>query len=273
MDNRNIHDIHEFVDGALQITPQHPPSRPFTVLTFAQSLDGVIGHPAAAHTGTEQMIPLILSGPESMTMTHAIRARVDAVLVGVRTVITDDPRLNVRLVPVSNPSLPRPVILDTWLRCPVGSKVVARGAIILCRKMDGLNEDDRAQMQRNRNELEKAGATVAEVSFITLDDSSGCCRLDLAEVGRILYENFSIQSMMVEGGASVISDFLQHPKLLDRLIITIAPRVIGRGVRAIINRNELSDKGSDGFSNLDLTEVKYKVFGRDVVLASHVKHI
>ena len=66
-------------------------ARPFITLAYAQSLDGSI-----AGLGRR---PLSLSGPSSLQLTHELRAAHDAILVGIGTVLSDDPQLNVRLVP------------------------------------------------------------------------------------------------------------------------------------------------------------------------------
>ena len=85
--------------------------RPRVTLTYAQSLDGSI----TARSGA----PLSLSGAESLHYTHQLRAAHDAILVGIGTVLSDDPRLDVRLV--TGPS-PRPIVLDSELRCPVTAR-------------------------------------------------------------------------------------------------------------------------------------------------------
>ena len=81
---------------------------PFVTLTFAQSIDGSI----ALRRGE----PLLLSGAESMKMSHELRALHDGILVGIGTVIADNPSLTTRLVKGSNP---RTVILDSQLRTPL----------------------------------------------------------------------------------------------------------------------------------------------------------
>ncbi|MCB0123506.1 MAG: GTP cyclohydrolase II, partial [Caldilineaceae bacterium] len=84
---------------------------PFVTLSYAQSLDGSI----AAADGT----PLRISGERAMTLTHMLRAAHDAILVGVGTVLADDPQLTVRLVAGSDP---QPILLDTHLRTPVTAR-------------------------------------------------------------------------------------------------------------------------------------------------------
>jgi len=89
--------------------------RPFITLTYAQSIDGSI----AAERGK----PLLLSGKESMIMTHRLRALHDGIMIGVGTLIADNPSLTTRLVPGSHP---RPIILDTSLRAPISRKIFSR---------------------------------------------------------------------------------------------------------------------------------------------------
>ena len=81
--------------------------RPFVTLSYAQSLDGSIATAAGQ--------PLRISSPQSMIMTHALRAAHDAILVGINTVLADDPSLTVRLDEGNNP---QPIVLDSQLRMP-----------------------------------------------------------------------------------------------------------------------------------------------------------
>ncbi|HLB48279.1 MAG TPA: RibD family protein, partial [Anaerolineales bacterium] len=85
--------------------PRH--MRPFVTLTYAQSLDGSIGLPGQR---------LELSGPESTRMTHELRTQHDGILVGIGTVLADDPRLTVRHAVGRNP---QPIVLDSRLRIPL----------------------------------------------------------------------------------------------------------------------------------------------------------
>lgn len=97
--------------------PQDPRlGRPFVTLSHAQSLDGSI----AARSGR----PLALSGPESMTLTHSQRACHDAILVGIGTVLADNPRLTVRLVAGRDPQT---VIMDSRLRFPPYAELLRHG--------------------------------------------------------------------------------------------------------------------------------------------------
>ncbi|KAJ1957451.1 2,5-diamino-6-(ribosylamino)-4(3H)-pyrimidinone 5'-phosphate reductase, partial [Dipsacomyces acuminosporus] len=93
-------------------------SRPRVTLTFAQSLDGKIARPG------EQ---LLLSGARSMEMTHCLRTMHDGIMVGIGTVLCDNPRLSARLVPKDEQEAvanPQPIVLDTHLRIPTQASLL-----------------------------------------------------------------------------------------------------------------------------------------------------
>ncbi|MGH9336192.1 MAG: RibD family protein, partial [Vicinamibacteria bacterium] len=90
--------------------------RPFVTLAYAQSLDGSI-----AGEGNR---PLSLSCERSQKLTHELRACHDAILVGIGTVLADNPRLIVRLV---NGEDPRPIVVDSRLRIPRDARLLKNG--------------------------------------------------------------------------------------------------------------------------------------------------
>ncbi len=93
--------------------------RPFVTLTYAQSLDGSI-----AGEGNR---PLSLSCESALALTHELRAAHDAILVGIGTVLADNPRLNVRLV---NGEDPRPIVVDSRLRIPRNVNLLESGRAV-----------------------------------------------------------------------------------------------------------------------------------------------
>ena len=167
---------------------------PFVTLTYAQSLDGSI----ASATG----LPLALSGPQAMTLTHALRATHDAILVGIGAVLADDPQLTVRLVAGPHP---QPVVLDSHLRLPPQARLLQhpRGVWIATTSAAS------AAHAPGNAELIQAAAG---------DDG----KVDLADLLRRLAVR-GIRSVMVEGGATVIGSFLRQ-RLADYVVVTVTPR-------------------------------------------------
>jgi 3,4-dihydroxy 2-butanone 4-phosphate synthase/GTP cyclohydrolase II len=175
---------------------------PLVSLCYAQSLDGSL----TAEAGQ----PLALSGPAALEVTHRLRAAHAAILVGSGTLLADDPRLNVRLA--SGPD-PRPVILDGRLRTPPTARLLAdpnRRPLIFTHAA--------ADPQR-RAALEAAHAEVVAVS------AAADGRLDLTAVVAACASR-GLASLMVEGGAAVLSAFLAA-RLGDWAVVTLAPLFVG----------------------------------------------
>jgi GTP cyclohydrolase II len=207
--------------------------RPFVTLAYAQSLDGSL---AAGHGE-----PLAISGPASQMLTHRLRASHSAILVGIGTVLADDPQLNVRLVSGKNP---QPVILDSHLRTPAGARVFELQAPWIAATLPV--DPGRAAA------LEGCGARLLGIPAGE-DGRVGLSPLlqHLAELG--------IQQLMVEGGAAVITSFLQEG-LVDLLVLTIAPILVG-GLPAV---NDLLRNGAGSFPHL--TDCEFARLGEDVVV-------
>ncbi|KAG6842450.1 hypothetical protein C0991_007580 [Blastosporella zonata] len=159
MDNASAPDLLTTVLGRYTSIPV-PENRPLVTLTFAQSLDAKI----AGQHGKQ----LILSGKESMLLTHWMRTMHDAILVGIGTALNDNPQLNARLLPPLSEgqryNLPRPVIVDSRLRLSPSCKLLSnyqagrgRRPWIICAVVDDPD-------WRNRLEtLQKAGAKVIQI--------------------------------------------------------------------------------------------------------------
>lgn len=210
---------------------------PLVTLSYAQSLDGSI----AAASGE----PLTLSGPESKFMTHQLRALHDAILVGIGTVIADDPRLTTRLAQGKNP---QPVILDSSLRFPLDANLLRRHE-----NFPWIATTEKAELDR-QTALEKAGARILHFP----QDDRGCVPL-CSLLQRLAAEG--INSLMVEGGTRVISAFLSAG-LVDQAVITIAPRFIG-GLPAVDFSESESSLRAPGYY---LCEMKAEMLGRDLVI-------
>ena len=183
--------------NALLLTP-----RPFVTLSYAQSLDGCLT--------TQQGMATPISSPASLTMTHTLRAAHSAILVGIETVLADDPALTVRLVPGDNP---QPVIVDSQLRTPPDARLLHG-----CDAPWIATTPEGARSSR-RQRLEEAGARILTLPADQED------RVDLAALLACLGAE-GIGSLMVEGGARILTSFLEGG-LADYAVITIAPVFLG----------------------------------------------
>jgi GTP cyclohydrolase II len=215
-----------------------PVGRPFVALKYAQTLDGRI----ATRSGDSKWI----SGEHERRISHALRAACDGVLVGVGTAIADDPQLTVRLVPGSTPVR---IVLDSGLRLPLESKVLDgdAGTLVVTTERSA---------PKQRRDLERRGVGVRVVD-------AGPAGVDLAQALAMLHET-GVRSLLVEGGAEVITSFLAAG-LVDRVIVGIAPTIVGAGTEAV------GDLQVDRISaGLRLTGRSVYTAGDDVLLAADV---
>jgi riboflavin-specific deaminase-like protein len=181
-------------------------ARPLVTLHFAQSLDGRIGLGPSAER-------VILSSEQGAVCAHQARGTHDAVLVGIETLLHDDPLLTARA-----PACPQPlrVVLDSELRLPLAARVLAPGAGAGQVVVFGCAE--RARVERRRA-LESAGAGV----LLTSADEQG--RVALPEALEALAAR-GVRRLLVEGGGRVLTSFLRA-RLADRAEIEIAPLWLG----------------------------------------------
>jgi 3,4-dihydroxy 2-butanone 4-phosphate synthase/GTP cyclohydrolase II len=207
-------------------------------LSYAQSIDGCLT--------VRRGLPFAISGEESLRVTHTLRSLHDAILVGVGTVLADNPRLNVRFVDGPDP---RPVVLDSHLRIPLDSKLLARSdnlPWIAC----GPNADE-----------EKWDALDQRKVRVLTCRQNHEKQIDLEDLLAQLYES-GIRSVMVEGGAGVITGFLTA-QLVDLAVITVAPVWLG-GLRVV-------ERELPGEARLRLDNPQSGWFGRDMVLWGSVQ--
>lgn len=183
-----------------------PPHRPFVALKYAQTLDGRI----ATGTGDSKWI----SGEAERRISHALRAASDAVLVGIGTVVQDDPRLTVRMVPGVSPLR---VVLDSTLRLPPGALILEEDAPTLVLTTARSSEADREALRSRRVAVEVAREGPGGVDI-------GAALAVLRELG--------VQCLLVEGGAKVITSLLRGG-FVDRLIVSVSGTIIGRGTEAV----------------------------------------
>src|SRR5439155_26025105 len=156
------------------------------------------------------------SGDGSLRLAHELRAAHDAVLVGIGTVLADDPQLTVRLVPGKSPVR---VVVDSQLRIPLDANVLTtRGARTIVATTLVASEERAAAIRAH-------GAEVLRVKA----DADG--RVDLEDLVARLRDD-GIRTVLVEGGRGIITAVLRE-HLVDRLTVCIAPKVIGEGIAAV----------------------------------------
>ncbi|HEY8553315.1 MAG TPA: RibD family protein [Burkholderiales bacterium] len=210
-----------------------PRPRPFVTLGYAQSIDGSIAARPAR--------PVALSSEKAFAMAHLLRARHGGLLVGIDTVLADDPRLTVRLCEGENP---QPIVLDSRLRMPENARLFShpdRRPLLLTTAAASASRIAR---------LEAHGASVRVLPADPLG------RVDLgAALDALAAEGLSC--LMVEGGATVIDSFLRA-RLVDYCVITVTPRLMFGGLKTM--------EGAGPAAPLSIVDCAYEVLDGDLVI-------
>ncbi|KAK4199643.1 dihydrofolate reductase-like domain-containing protein [Triangularia verruculosa] len=239
--------------SSLSSSPSSSHSKPHLTLTYATSLDAALSLAPGVRT--------TLSGPYSKSMTHYLRTRHDAILVGCTTAIVDNPALNSRLDTITSlDQQPRPIILDPKGRWEFteDSQVIRLAAefkgkgpwVITTRGKEG----------KERGEL--LGRVGGKYLFLEVGENG---RFKWGDVLGLLEEE-GVKSVMVEGGGEVINSLLVEPenKLVDSVIVTIAPAWLGQGGVVV------SPVRTEGQEQLRLKDVSWQPHGEDVVLCGRI---
>jgi diaminohydroxyphosphoribosylaminopyrimidine deaminase/5-amino-6-(5-phosphoribosylamino)uracil reductase len=177
--------------------------RPWIILKLAVSLDGAIAN-AEATRGTAGHW---LTGTEARREVHHMRAGVDAIAVGVGTVLADDPMLTVRDAPAPRVA-PRRVIFDSELRTPLGAGVVRSARLVPTTIIA------RRAVRERREAFEATGVDVR------VHETLRAGLIELAQNG--------VHALLVEGGARLAGSLIEQA-MVDRLVIFQAPVVLGGG--------------------------------------------
>lgn len=205
-------------------------------LSYAQSLDGSLT--------LQRGKPLGLSNPSTLRLTHQLRALHDAILVGIGTVLADDPRLTVRLV---RGKQPQPVVLDSHLRLPLTAAL--------------LQNPPRppwiATVETPKNPRWQTLQSQGAVLLPFASNSQG--RPDWQDLLTALYRR-GICSLMVEGGAQVIQSLLEAAAA-NQVVLTLAPSFVG-GLSVL--ERPLSQAEKPAFPSLE--EIGCQLLGGDLVV-------
>ena len=226
--------------------------RPFIHLKWAQSLDGRV----ACSNGVSRWITNQVARDEA----HDLRARHDAIMIGANTLRTDDPQLTVRSAGNEGRPSPRRLVLAGRQPLNLGARLftppLREGTTVLAATASPALEQCRA-----------AGLGSIEIA----PNAEGLP--DLPLVFRELYKH-GIGSVMVEGGAALITSLLKHG-LWDALTVFIAPLILGEGIAAVGDLGILSPcrgiafenfrfTSGEGFARVDATRRAERITGEEL---------
>lgn len=216
---------------------------PFITVKYAMSIDGKI----ATRTGDSKWI----SNDKSRGFVHRLRSISDAVLVGVNTVIKDNPRLTPRHGGITG-RMPIRIILDSNARIPMKSRILnTREAVTIVVVTEGAPKS-------NVEKLKQMGIEII------------CCKMNknkVVDIHDLLVRlgKRGIASILVEGGSRVISSFIEE-KAIDRIYAFIGPKIIG-GKRALVPFwNKGVSKIKDAVS---LKDIKVRRFENDIMIEGY----
>ena len=217
--------------------------RPFITAKFAMSLDGKI----ATHTGDSKWI----TGDKARWHVHKMRGQTDAIMVGIGTVLADDPRLTARDErgkPLAHQ--PLRVIVDTLGRLPAIARLIrepGESLLAVGSGVDLLQNGDRG----NDPEIQQ---------FPVRDG-----HIDLERLIEFLAAERDVTSIMVEGGGTLLGTLFDLG-LVDKVVAFVAPTIIGgKG-----GPSPVGGKGVEIMADaLELERVRWKRLGRDMLITGY----
>jgi len=205
------------------------PAMPRVIISAAVSVDGKISLARGRGPRSRARAPARLSSESDVSRVHRLRAKCDAILVGLNTVLSDDPLLTVRHARAGRKkggggdatagSQPVRVILDSMARIPPASKVIVTSPGI--RTIIAVSG---AAPERRILALRRTGAEVVTMGRKEVD------------VRRLLSHlaKDGIRSVLVEGGGTTNWEFLRR-NLVDEIVVAVSPYVLGGGLRGAVS--------------------------------------
>ena len=213
---------------------------PFVTLKIAQTIDGRI----ATSTGHARWITSEAARKEG----HRLRSQNDVIIVGIGTVLADDPQLNVRLVKGASPVR---IILDSSLKIPLKSQLLSNEIAL---------QTIVATTSKNLEKIENIKKTGAQVWQFGKDKNGRISLPELLEkIGRA-----QKSSVMIEGGAKIFTSFIKE-NLADRIVFFIAPKILGSGKEAIGDLRIVSVEDC-----VQLKDMKLKKIGQDFMVDANI---
>jgi 2,5-diamino-6-(ribosylamino)-4(3H)-pyrimidinone 5'-phosphate reductase len=210
--------------------------RPHVIINCAMSADGKIASPKRKQ--------MRISCDEDIIRMHRLRNKCDAVLVGIDTILADNPKLTVKKKYVKNIKQPLRVVLDSKGRTPAHALVLNNMAKTLIITAKGI------ERKYKGSHIEVVSGTI---------DSNGL--IDVKDVIDLLYSK-GIRTLLVEGGGTIIWNFLKN-KVVDDLYIFIGPCIIGGKETPTVTEGEGIKSGED---SIPLKIVKVKRVGLGLLI-------
>ena len=183
--------------------------KPYVILNAAMTLDGKI----ATKTGSSE-----ISGPEDLERVHEIRKKADGIMVGIGTVLADDPRLTVHKIPSSKSDNPIRVVVDNKARTPIDFRILNDDADTII-AVGSICDENNPDSDEDAVSRAKAISQKADVFY------SSKTPVDLVEFMDYLYSK-GIRTLMLEGGATLNFSMIKD-NLIDEVRICIAPMIAG----------------------------------------------
>ena len=183
--------------------------KPYIILNGAMTLDGKI----ATKIGNSQ-----ISGQEDLLRVHQIRKDVDAIMVGIGTILTDNPRLTAYRVSLNKEDNPIRIVVDNKARTPLNYKILndeSKTIIAVSNLCDEKNKNCDIEAVNRAKELSKK----AELFFSSKE------YIDLKELMNYLY-NKGIKTLLLEGGSTLNFSMIKE-NLIDEIKVCIAPMIVG----------------------------------------------
>ncbi|MFO0794857.1 MAG: bifunctional diaminohydroxyphosphoribosylaminopyrimidine deaminase/5-amino-6-(5-phosphoribosylamino)uracil reductase RibD [Candidatus Brocadiaceae bacterium] len=211
---------------------------PYVIAKWAMSLDGKI----ATYTGESKWI----TSEESRRYVHKIRGQVDGILVGINTVLRDDPLLTCRTEGGRNP---RRIIIDSNALLPLNSRL-----------LNTINESE-VVVAVNKNAPVERIEKLRQLGCRVIQTCNSLDRVDLKELFYRLGE-MELTNILVEGGSRVITSFFEE-RLVDKVMVFIAPIIIG-GKGAI---SPVLGKGIDTIREAtEIREITVQRISKDILV-------
>ncbi len=217
--------------------------KPFVIMKSAMTLDGKI----ATYTGNSKWI----TGEEARKEVHKLRNRVSAIMVGIGTILTDNPELTCR---IEDGNSPKRIIVDSMLRIPIDAKVINLKDEVLTIVATTIKADEqKIQLLRSKG-----------IEVLVIEEHNS--RVDLQKLMTRLGE-MKIDSILLEGGATLNYSALEEG-IVDKVQFYIAPKLIG-------GENSKTPVGGVGIPLMDnafkVFKLSVSTIGDDIFLEGYIQ--